>query len=96
MSKLEYIGGLIAREKPGEDGKTVSSSKFWFNIANGAITIVYLMLGYSLMNMQNPPVGDFAWLTLVYSGVVATNKFANKFLDYKYGGGKAEEEPKEK
>lgn len=70
----------------GEDGSTeVSASKLWFNIANAAITTVYILLGYAVAKMQNPLIADFAWLTLVYAGVVATNKFANKFLEYKYG-----------
>lgn len=81
-TKLKYIKGLIGGET---DTELVSSSKFWFNIANLAITITYILLGYAVAKMQNPLIADFAWLTLVYAGVVATNKFANKFLEYKYG-----------
>jgi len=73
---------LVVSDAPDYEG--MSSSKVWFNVANGAITIAYLVMTYAVAKMAEPAVADFAWLTLVFAGVVATNKFANKFLDYKY------------
>jgi hypothetical protein len=35
----------------------------------------------------NPDLEGFAILTLVVSAVVTGNKFANKVLEYRYGGG---------
>ncbi len=61
-----------------------SSSKFWFNIANAVITFLYVVVGLAVARSATLPIEAFAWLTLVYAGVVATNKFAIKFLEYKY------------
>lgn len=81
---MSFLRDIVTSD--ARDSVAVSSSKVWFNIANIAMTIVYLLLGYAVSKMAIPAIGDFAWLTLVYSGVVTTNKFANKFLDIKYAG----------
>lgn len=72
----------LVRDSP--DSK-LSSSRFWFNIANLAATAAYCYVCFK--TAQNPSIDleGLAWYTLVYMGVVTGNKFANKFLGAKYG-----------
>lgn len=77
------ISSLVSTSTATEE-PTVSSSKLWFNIANTVVTLSYIAMAYAIYKMPTPAITDFTWLTLVYSGIVTTNKFANKFLDYKY------------
>lgn len=78
-SKVESI----FKEKPTDTG--YSSSKLWFNVFNTVATVIFAMLGYAASKASPLPLESFAWLTLVMAGVITTNKFANKFLEYKYG-----------
>jgi hypothetical protein len=78
-SKIESI----FKEKPEDTG--YSSSKLWFNIFNVCATTMYVMIGLAATKANPLPIEPFAWLTLVMAGVITTNKFANKFLEYKYG-----------
>lgn len=73
----------LFKEKPDDQG--YSSSKLWFNLFNTVATVIYAMMGYYAAKATPIPLEPFAWLTLVMAGVITTNKFANKFLEYKYG-----------
>jgi hypothetical protein len=79
--KTKFEG--IFKEKPEDEG--YSSSKLWFNTFNLVATVIYAMLGWAAAHANPLPLESFAWLTLVMAGVITTNKFANKFLEYKYG-----------
>lgn len=73
----------ILKEKPDDVG--YSSSKLWFNLFNAVATGIYAMMGYYAARATPIPLEQFAWLTLVLAGIITSNKFANKFLEYKYG-----------
>lgn len=70
--------------KDSHDAK-LSSSRLWFNIANLAATAIYLYVGMNAALATPINLEGLSWYTLVYMGVVASNKFANKFLGAKYG-----------
>lgn len=82
MSLKKKLEGIF-KEKSDDVG--YSSSKLWFNLFNTAATVMYVMLGWAAAKEHPLPLEAFAWLTLVMAGVITTNKFANKFLEYKYG-----------
>lgn len=82
MSLKRKLGGIF---KERSDDQGYSSSKLWFNISNVAIVSMYIILGLAAAKASPIPLESFAWLTLVMAGVVTANKFANKFLEYKYG-----------
>lgn len=63
----------------------LSSSRVWFNIANLAATAAYCYTSYKAANYSPVNLEGLAWYTLVYMGVVTSNKFANKFVEKKYG-----------
>ena len=78
------ISKLAELVKDAPDAK-LSSSRVWFNAANLAATAVY---GYTCYQaaMQAPiNLEGIAIYTLVYVGIVTGNKFANKFVEKKYG-----------
>jgi len=71
--------------KKDENGE-LSSSYLWYNLINAAVTIAYIFISYRVAMSANPDLEGFAFLTLVVSAVVTGNKFANKVLEYRYGG----------
>lgn len=77
------------------DGKT-SSTYFWFNIANAAATIAYILISWAVFKSAQPNIDAFAMYTAVYMGIVAGNKVASKYLSYKFNKTEPEEpeEPK--
>jgi hypothetical protein len=77
--------------KENSNDTVYSTSKLWFNIANVAIVTIYCMIGYNVSQSTEPNIEGMAWLTLVMAGVVTANKFATKFLGYKYRGNNPEE-----
>lgn len=79
--KTKFEG--LFKEKSDDVG--YSSSKLWFNLFNTVATVIFAMLGYAASKATPLPLESFAWLTLVMAGVITTNKFANRFLEYKYG-----------
>ena len=80
---MKILSGLV---KENSEDTVISTSKLWFNVVNTAIVIVYCMVGYTVSKSLDPNIEGLAWLTLVVAGVVTANKFATKFLGYKYGG----------
>lgn len=78
MSKLTDL------VKDSPDAK-LSSSRVWFNVANLAATAAYCYASYNAANYNPINLEGLAWYTLVYMGVVTGNKFANKFVEKKYG-----------
>ena len=86
---MSNIRGII---QTSPEDETWSSSKLWFHIANTAITIIYVWIGVAVARSPLLPIESFTWLTLVFAGVVTANKFANSFLNVKYGGVTKEKE----
>lgn len=70
------------------DSDKLSSSALWFHIANIAVTIVYVLVGWAVFKMPAPNIEGLSILTAVYAGIVTGNKFANTFLTYKFAAGK--------
>ena len=77
----------LVRDSP--DSK-LSSSRFWFNIANVVATVAYGYICFKVAQNSEIDLEGLAWYTLVYMGVVTGNKFANKFLTAKYSAGNSE------
>jgi hypothetical protein len=76
----------------GTDNKTLSSSQTWFTIIHIAITICYIAIGYNVAKhvATNPAsaanlLDSFGWFTLIVSGIITGNKFANKLAELKLG-----------
>ena len=79
----------LVRDSP--DSK-LSSSRVWFNIANLAATAAYCYVCFNVARSPTIDLEGLAWYTLVYMGVVTSNKFANKFLSAKYSSNNSEPE----
>ena len=77
------LAQLFARKD--EDGN-VSTTYLWYNLINAAVTMAYIFISYRVAMSADPDLEGFAFLTLVVSAVVTGNKFANKVLEYRYGG----------
>lgn len=67
-----------------DDNKGNSASKFWFTIFNLATLVIYVKVGISVANSPDPNLEGLAWLVLVVSGVITTNKFATMLVKNKY------------
>lgn len=77
-----------------------SSSQLWFNLANIAVTSLYMYIGIRIGISIGIDANDaqmiesFTWLTLVYAGIVTGNKFANTLANLKFGGKKDDNPPR--
>jgi len=61
----------------------VSSSQVWFHITNACILITYLLFAYRIgfgENVSTSAIEAMSWLTVVISGIITSNKFANVFI----------------
>lgn len=74
------------------DSQSPSSSQLWFHIINIAILAIYLFIGYKVgmlvgANALNASqlIDSIVLFTLVVSGIITSNKFANMLVNLKYG-----------
>jgi len=72
-----------------------SSSQLWFHLVNLAVLVVYLFIGIKVAYHIAPEAANSAglidsvtWLTLVISGIITSNKFANMLVNLKLGNNK--------
>ena len=65
---------------------THSSSKLWLNLTNSVVLVVYAMIGWGQYKATTPNIEGLAILTLVVSGVVASNKLASDLIRARYNG----------
>lgn len=70
--------------KDSPDAK-LSSSRLWFNIANTAATAVFLYASFKASQHIPINLDGLTWYTLAYMGVVTSNKFANKYVERRFG-----------
>lgn len=77
------------------DTSSPSASQLWFHLTNLAILVVYLFVGYKvgMMIREGIPnasalLDSLIFLTLVISGIITSNKFANVLVNLKYGNNK--------
>lgn len=70
--------------KDSPDAK-LSSSRLWFNIANTAATAVFLYASFKASQHTPINLDGLTWYTLAYMGVVTSNKFANKYVERRFG-----------
>lgn len=70
--------------KDAPDAK-LSSSRLWFNIANTAATAVFLYASFKASQHIPINLDGLTWYTLAYMGVVTSNKFANKYVERRFG-----------
>jgi hypothetical protein len=78
--------------KDAPDAK-LSSSRLWFNIANTAATAVFLYASFKASQHIPINLDGLTWYTLAYMGVVTSNKFANKFVEKRYGSNTEQKTP---
>ncbi len=74
------------------DSTSPSASQLWFHIVNLILSIIYGFVGYRVGMMihdgvPNAPqlIDSLVLFTLVISGIITSNKFANMFVNIKYG-----------
>jgi hypothetical protein len=74
------------------DSDIPSSSVLWFHLANAAVLVVYLFIGLKVAYLISTSaanaaalVDSVAWLTLIISGIITGNKFANNLANLKLG-----------
>lgn len=61
-----------------------SATYFWFNIANLAVTVMYVLIGWAVFKSAQPNVMDYAVYTALYAGIVTGNKIAARVIDGKF------------
>lgn len=76
----------------GDNTKAPSSSQIWFHLVNIVVLTLYFGMGSvitykMLIDVPTSAVllDSFIWLTAVVSGIITSNKFANKLLEFKLG-----------
>lgn len=74
------------------NSESPSSSVLWFHLVNTAVLVVYLFIGLKVAYListsaVNAPmlIDSVTWLTLVISGIITGNKFANNLANLKLG-----------
>lgn len=74
------------------DSDSPSSSVLWFHLANAAVLVVYLFIGLKVAYLISTSATNAAalidsvtWLTLIISGIITGNKFANMLAKLKLG-----------
>lgn len=69
-----------------EGTSTISSSKFWFNITNLVVLVVYSGISYKYFTVltEAGSLDGIAMFTAVIAGIVTGNKIANSIVKKRY------------
>ena len=85
------------------DSEQPSASQIWFHVINILVAGVYLFIGIRVgllikEGVINAPqlIDSLVFFTLVISGLITGNKFANMLVNLKYGKKEDEKLTKEK